>query len=257
MPIPIQGGTEMYIKGKHSVPVGNPKLWRYMSYSKFQSLIETSSLYFCRLDKFEDQLECTQPDGSLKFAIATENPWQMHERQYMDAVLYMLRNLTYVNCWHINDNENSFMWENYAMCHGNEGVAIQTDLNAVKAAVEKVERKISDMRISYVNFKTHYVEYFMQNPFEFIALKDVKYEPENELRLVTVENEYPDIDVDDFYSVYSKQYSNHSGELIAVDLNQLIKRIYLAPNSTDRFAQLVKDLIKSKDLDIEIIKSSV
>lgn len=247
----------MYIKGKHSVLDENPKLWRYMSYSKFQNLIETSSLYFCRLDKFEDQLECTQPEGSLNFAIATQNPWQMYERQYMDAMLHMLRNLTFVNCWHINDNENSFMWENYAMCHGNEGVAIQTDINTVKEVVEKVERKISDMRISYVDFKTHYVEYFIQNPFEFITLKDIKYLPENELRLVTVENEYPDIDEDDICPVNPKQYSTHSGELIAVDLNRLIKRIYLSPNSTERVAQLIKTLIHSKGLNIEIVKSSI
>ncbi len=247
----------MYIKGKHSVLNGNPKLWRYMSYSKFQSLIETSSLYFCRLDKFEDQLECTQPNGSLDFAIATQNPWQIFERQCMDAKLYMLRNLTFVNCWHINDNENMFMWENYATCHGNEGVAIQTDLNTIKKAVNKAQRKISDMRISYVDFKTHYVGYFMQDPFEFITLKDIKFMAENELRLITVEDEYPEIEEDDVCPENPKQYSTKTGELIPVDLNQLIQHIYLAPNSTDRFAQLVKALIKSKGLDIEIIKSSV
>ena len=35
----------------------NIPLWRYMSFSKFVDLIDTSSLYFSRLDKFIDKFE--------------------------------------------------------------------------------------------------------------------------------------------------------------------------------------------------------
>lgn len=247
----------MYVKNKYSAIENNPKLWRYMSYSKFQNLMETSSVYFCRLDKFEDQLEGTQPQGSLNFAKATENPWQMYERCYMDAVLNMVRNVMFVNCWHINESENPFMWRNYATCHGNEGIAIQTDLHAVKRAFANTSRKISDMRITYVDFKTHDIDYFMQDPFKFVMLKDKQFLPENELRFVTVEDKYPDVDEDDVCSVEKKQYTDHEGELIKVDLNELIKRIYLSPNSTGRFAQLILELVASRGLDVEVVKSAL
>lgn len=252
-----QEETFMYVKRKYSVVEENPKLWRYMSYSKFQNLMETSSVYFCRLDKFDDQLEGTQPQGSLKFALATENPWQMYERCYMDAVLNMLRNVMFVNCWHINDSENPFMWKNYATCHGNEGVAIQTDLNAVKRAFAKASRKISDMRITYVDFKTYDIDYFMQDPFKFVMLKDKQFLPENELRFVTVEDEYPDVDENDVCSVGKKQYSDHEGELIKVDLEELINRIYLAPNSTERFARLILETVAARGLNVEVVKSAL
>lgn len=247
----------MYVKSKYSEGGENPKLWRYMSYSKFQNLMETSAVYFCRLDKFKDQLEGTQPKGSLKFAHATGNPWQMYERYYMDAMLNMVRNVMFVNCWHINDSENPFMWENYATCHGNEGVAIQTDLNAVKRAFSKATRKISDMRITYVDFETHDIDYFMQDPFKFVTLKDKQFLAENELRFVTVEDEYPYVDEDDVCCVEKKQYTDHEGELIEVDLKELIKCIYLAPNSTDRFERLVRETVEAKGLNIDVVKSTL
>lgn len=245
----------MYIRGRYSILDENPKLWRYMSFSKFQNLITTSSLYFCRLDQFEDKLECTQPKGSLKFAIATENPWQIYERQYMDAKLHMFRNITFVNCWHINEAASPYMWKNYATLHGNEGVAIETDLDSLKKAIDGTSRKITDMRISYIDFETHYLEYFMGNPFDFVAVKDKQFKPENELRLVTIEDEYPDISEDDVLYDGSKQYCHQAGEFIPVDLRQLILRVHLAPNSTARFEQIVKDLINRMGLSIEIEKS--
>lgn len=52
-----------------------------MSFSKVYDLINTSTLYFCRLDCFreKEKLEGTQPDGSLQFAYDTDNPWQKYE----------------------------------------------------------------------------------------------------------------------------------------------------------------------------------
>lgn len=245
------------MKNEYSVIEKNLKLWRYMSFSKFQNLMETSSLYFCRLDKFKDQLEGTQPQGSLAFALATENPWQMFEHGYMDAVLNMVRNVMFVSCWHINDSENPFMWENYGSCCGNEGVAIQTNLNAVKRAFAKTPRKITDMRITYVDFKTYYIDYFMQNPFKFVMLKDKQFLPEDELRFVTVDDEYPNIDDDDICCVEKKQYTDHEGEMIEVDLQELISRIYLAPSSTKQFKRLILEMVTAKGLDVEVVKSAL
>jgi hypothetical protein len=35
----------------------NAKLWRYMDFTKFVSMLESSSLYFARGDQFDDQYE--------------------------------------------------------------------------------------------------------------------------------------------------------------------------------------------------------
>ena len=244
----------MYIATKYSVPEGNPTLWRYLSFSKFLDLINTSALYFCRLDKFSDPLECTQPNGSFDFAMGTNNPWQMYEREYLNAHLYMLKQMTFVSCWHINETENVFMWDNYAAQQGNEGVAIKTDLNAIKTVLSEVDRRITDMVVSYVDFQTYYMNYFMANPFDFISVKDLSFSLENELRLITFEEKYPDIDEDDVIC-RNKIYCEHIGEHIHVDLNKLIHCIYLSPNSTQRFEELIKNLLEANNLKIEVKKS--
>ena len=45
---------------------GNLKIWRYIDFEKFLSLITYTSLYFCRSDKLMDSFEGTIPQTTLK-----------------------------------------------------------------------------------------------------------------------------------------------------------------------------------------------
>lgn len=38
-------------------------------------------------------------------------------------------------------------------------------------------------------------------------------------------------------------------------MKELIKRIYLAPNSTERFERLILDMVTAKGLNVEVVKS--
>lgn len=244
----------MYFTSKFSILSDDTVLWRYMSYSKFEDLIKTSTLYFCRADKFEDKLEVTQPKASLSFAISTQNPWHMYERNIMDAYLHMLRTSTFVNCWHISNFETNLMWENYAEKNGAEGIAIQTNLGSLKKAFYNEPRKITDMKIKYVDFSTFNMNYFNENPFNFLTLKDKEYTYENELRLITIEDVYPTIDEDNVNEC-PMEYTSHSGEKLKVDLNRLIKKIIISPKGTDRFINLITELLNEYHLSFEIQKS--
>ena len=70
----------MFVKNMFSKISDDTILWRYLSFPKFLDILETSSLYFRRIDCFDDKREATQPDGSLRFAQLTENPWQVDDR---------------------------------------------------------------------------------------------------------------------------------------------------------------------------------
>lgn len=39
----------------------NIKIWRYMDFTKFMSLLDTKKLFFTRADKFEDPFEGSWP----------------------------------------------------------------------------------------------------------------------------------------------------------------------------------------------------
>lgn len=230
-------------------------LWRYMSYSKFQSLLESSSLYFCRIDCFEDKLEATQPAGAMSFAVSTNNPWQIYEKMCTDKQLEIYRKMTFANCWHMNPDENIAMWENYATLQGNEGIAIQTCFGDLAKSFI-TDRKLTSVEMKYIDYSTQYMNYFMPDYIEFLSVKDKKYSYENELRIITIEESYPVFDPDEMYKDKKIEYFSHKGELIQVDLSQLIHRVYLSPNSTPRFHSTISQLLHTHGLDVPIVKSA-
>lgn len=246
----------MFKKNKYSYTDDNTKLWRYMSFSKFLDLIETSSLFFCRIDCFEDNLEATQPDGAHVFSVLTQNPWQVFQKQCVDKQLEILRNMTFANCWHINPGENPDMWNNYVMLHGNEGVAIQTSFGRLSECFN-TSRILTNLEMKYVNYSTENIDYSYPNYLTFLSIKDLKFQYENELRIITLEKTYPEFDPDEMSMDEEIRACSHTGEHIKVNLKTLIEKIFLSPNSTERFRDSIEQLLIRYGIDAPIVKSSV
>ena len=185
----------VFIKNKYCYVNDETKLWRYMSYSKFISVLQKSALYFCRIDCFEDKLEATQPSGSRHFARMTGNPWQVFEMQCVDKQLEIYRNMTFANCWHINERENPDMWETYVEAQGNEGIAIQTFFGNFAECFD-TSRGLTNLKMQYIDYNKMYLDYTYPNYPEYLSLKDKQFEYENELRIITLEKNYPEFDAD-------------------------------------------------------------
>jgi len=45
----------------------NIKVWRYLDFTKFLSLIDSSCLYFTRVDRFDDPFEGSRPKAIIIF----------------------------------------------------------------------------------------------------------------------------------------------------------------------------------------------
>lgn len=229
-------------------------LWRYLSFSKFLDMINTSSLYFCRLDCFEDKLEATQPEGSKEFVRMSENPGLAYERYKFDKQLEIIRSMTYANCWHVNQEENPNMWNNYVMYHGNEGIAIQTTFKKLTQSL-KTDRTVTDVRIQYIDYKTTNMDFFMANCADFLVIKDKQFEYENEMRLITLEESYPQYDEETDEISDTTKLFKHKGKKIEVDLNTLIQKIYISPNATERFKLDVQSHLDNCGLKVAVVHS--
>lgn len=117
------------------------KIWRYMAFWKFISLLEDRSLYFARADRLGDPFEGSFPEENI-----AQRPSAYAEliKKYEDQGLFVrcphierplsfleaqsvLRQWvcqwTFVNCWHINELESAAMWRLYG--DGSPTVAIQ------------------------------------------------------------------------------------------------------------------------------------
>ena len=247
----------MFVKNMFSKISDDTILWRYLSFPKFLDILETSSLYFRRIDCFDDKREATQPDGSLRFAQLTENPWQVFSFQCVEQQLEIIKNMTYACCWHINTQENIDMWKNYATNKENEGVAIRTSFRDLSECFE-TEKTLTNLKMKYIEYKTEFRDYSAPNYLEYLSIKDKRqFEYENEMRIVTIEDHYPQYNPDINDALVKTIGLRHKGERIGVNLNRLIQALYLCPNSTETFYLKNEEALKKHGVQTQIITSKL
>jgi len=118
----------------------NVKIWRYMDFYKFVSILEYNSLFFPNikcLKKF-DKMEGFLPNNVAKYI---SHP----------SLLYALkeaRKTLFVNCWHINKIESYAMWKTYL--NNNEGIAIQSTFERLKNSLAGYEKDIFFGKVKYI-----------------------------------------------------------------------------------------------------------
>ena len=240
-------------------------LWRYMSLPKFLDLITTQSLYFSTNTQLitGDPHEGTLPfftdflfnlDNNCKTIINNSNKSSSDLKILTESLntkdislkITDIRDKTFINCWHINDNENYLMWQSYAPESG--GMAIVTDIHSLIEAME------SDVEIEAVPIK--------YNTRDFNKLEKYKIvDDDKELALLVK-----------LSSLYKREFFKGENELrliyqfgdnnrIRVKLDKLIKHIYLSPKSTEVERQIIinsLNLIRDKGVfNIDNIDSLV
>jgi hypothetical protein len=50
-----------------NAPTPEAKLWRYLSFAKFASLLQSAQLHFIRVDHFDDHFEGAWPKSDLAY----------------------------------------------------------------------------------------------------------------------------------------------------------------------------------------------
>ena len=70
----------MYKKDDHlTIPDENDKIWRYVDFSKFLSLLEDSAIFFSRADKLDDPFEGSYSKVNIKVRPITYQGWSMDD----------------------------------------------------------------------------------------------------------------------------------------------------------------------------------
>lgn len=121
----------MYVKHKaFDTPPDNQTIWRYLSFTKFVWLIAKESLYFARLDQYDDWWEGLLPERC-----------KIEDRKY-------IRFNKYINCWHMNGSESDAMWKLYGNSTG-ETVAIKTNVGRLIKSLERCAEVVFIGKIKY------------------------------------------------------------------------------------------------------------
>ncbi|MEP0008753.1 MAG: DUF2971 domain-containing protein, partial [Balneola sp.] len=99
-----------------------------MDFTKYVSMLSTSSLYFSRADQFDDPYEGATSHANLN--LRDEVYSDMPNKKILNDLSRFaewVRQWTYVNCWHMNNYESAAMWKLYSKT--DEAITIQSTYN--------------------------------------------------------------------------------------------------------------------------------
>ncbi len=132
-----------------TTPPDLSQLWRYLDVGRFLGLLNTKALYFARIAQLDDPWEAAH-SASLRNYITTHHLDKDGIPQLVSGYEFFARSAA-VNCWHENEGESIAMWSLYNS--GSEGVAIQTTVGQLKAALKNEPRSVLIGRVRYIDYE--------------------------------------------------------------------------------------------------------
>ena len=225
------------------------KIWRYMDFTKFASLLETESLFLSRVDLFEDPYEgaTSHVNAQLRPLVYKNKGIPLEAIAGFSKFTEWSRSWTYVNCWHMNKTESAAMWKLYAQT--NEAVAIQSTYEKLHSCLP------SGTFVGVVNYIDYDIEWMPEdNGFWPLMHKRLSFEHEKELRVLA--QELPQTNSPE-NAIDISVVNNKSGKNIKVDLRDLIENIYISPTAPQWFSDLVCSITKRYDFDFQVKQSNL
>src|SRR5215831_9145292 len=170
-----------------NTPKPEAKLWRYLSFAKFASLLQSAQLHFTRVDHFDDHFEGAWPKSDFEYWTKER---MIEHFKVSDFTEQMRRNNVAVSCWFESPHESAAMWRLYAP--GNEGVAVATTFgklhNLVTSAPMATGWLADAASVEYIDhFDDGLIKRFrpderLPNTLMPFMLKNISYKYENEVR---------------------------------------------------------------------------
>lgn len=255
------------------------KIWRYMDFAKYVSLLDSGALWFSRADKLSEGFEGKMGDtfeGTLSHGnvavmrdyfsnyIKDDGQPLMTSKEVEDWIRVNIdsrrlpREWTYVNSWHMNERESAAMWKLYART--NEAVAIQSTYAKLRDCLPSqamvgspgeglpetwVQREslVFLGEVQYIDYATEPIP-FGSALYPFVY-KRKSFEHEREVRAVVKAVALVDIE------------NLEPGRLITVSLQDLVENVYVAPTAPAWFRSVVEAVTRKYGLAHKVVRSSL
>jgi hypothetical protein len=211
-------------------------LWRYVDFAKFVDLLETSSLWFTRLDQLSDPLEGFYTDAELQ---RIRRHLEDDQAEKLINIFRDSRRGLYVNCWRSGRHESIAMWE---LCgKGNGIVAIKSTLGRLKRSIAKCATPIWIAKLTYIDWNE---APGLDNVLVAGSRKDSSYEHEAEVRAIVMDHTVKGID------------TKGPGKRIPVDLETLVAEVVLGPREEEWVLELVEKIVERYGLSVPVFASN-
>ena len=242
----------------YEIPDNESKLWRYMDFAKYVSLISTSTLYFARADTFNDTFEGAKglkknktrwddhflsffkraikylPEGKISEDSDDEIEKKAHKLfQDFETGSKAEKKHTFINCWHENEHESEAMWRLYSSFLDN-AIAVRTSYSNLYQALGR-DLSISIGKVKYISLQKNFVD--VHNPF---WRKRKSFEHEKEVRAMVFDHE-----------------SDSKGKVLPCDLSLLIEEVFVSPIAPQWFVDVVNGVNHKYGLNVEVSPSEL
>lgn len=233
-------------------PKGHQKIWRYVDFTQFISILEKEALHFSRSSSFSDPFEGSLPKRNIETrkadidldTVQSKNPnWNREIIEKFIEFNYSvsseeLKEWVLLNCWYINSYESAAMWDLYLKT--DVGIAIESTYDDLLQAIENSDALYFG-EVDYINYETAEIP---KGAIERFYYKRKSFEHENEFRIATWLE--PDEELDTSTGIY-----------IPVDVENLINRVRISPAAPEWFKNLVDDVKDSYEIQIEVDRSEL
>jgi hypothetical protein len=235
----------------------NVVIWRYLTFTKFASLIISKSLFFSNIKELRrfDPFEGTLPGGNRKLRVMSsddnDQSRQDFFRQYDDLSETVVRDMVVANCWHMNVSESAAMWKLYIP--NGEGVAIRSTFDRLSRCfvvgsgmLMRPDGKPFEIFIGEMDYIDHEEGYIPENNALYrVTHKDPGFTHEHELRAAAL--------------VFAQDNANlpYYGISFPVDLQILIESLVLPPGCPEWIKELIFLLITQYDVIVPIKESKL
>ena len=237
------------------LPKRNATIWRYMDLAKFESMLDTRALFFCRSDRFDDPFEGSYPNEaaveaalpSMIAALASDPslPQRIAGAKRMSSCRKQTREAVLVNCWHVNEHESEAMWKLYL--RSGKGISIKSSVERLTDAVRCNE----EVYLGTVKYRDYDRGGFpSMNLFHPFMSKRKSFEHEQELRAVIWD--------EDRFAGVSGNWPVHKrdcGMNASADLDRLIEEVRLQPGAPPGFRHAIESVCTRWCLRKEIVDS--
>lgn len=217
-------------------------LWRYMDLARLISLLETKAIWLARADTFRDRHEGRFPNEMRRLmekayaSFPDNDPSPVKDAD--DFQDYLLKN-TFISCWHKNIEENMVMWEIYG--RDTNAIALQTTVGRISKSIDSsglgghslLLKPVVYERSEDVHGELLYEECFFRKRPHFAF--------EEEVRISL-----------DTYSRANPIKDTPNGYKLPVLVDDLIESIYIHPDSSDWFVDVVNSITKNYAVHAEV-----
>ena len=229
-------------------PPPEATLWRYMNFAKFVSMLKESSLFFTRIDKFNDPFEGLPGLVNRELHSDWYEALPDERRGDMPGRWNILRRYIAANCWHWNEYESEAMWSRYS--HHSDGIAVKTKLSSLAGSfTDPIEIYIG--QISYLDYDA--TEVPETGIFAPSLHKRMSFDHEREVRALILE--IPPPDGAGFHSGWPDVWE--VGKNCTVDLNILVNEVVVSPLAQNWFIDVVSSTAKKYKLQAAVNRSTL